>query len=143
MVHASACPCEVGTASFQGNCAAPFPTTSYGNRKFHPPLHQKKTGQCLLLLGPAGESAAGMEHSMVVKNGQSTNNDILWIDSLYFRFIGDPPEEEAFRASRSLWMTNATIQSSHGGSSQTFHGPDFVLTTAPLYAAGGLQFHLQ
>jgi hypothetical protein len=89
------------------------------------------------VLGP-GESASEPVHSFFVAAGNSTDDDVLWIDNIYFRFMGGFPREAAVRSSRLLWMTNSTFQGSVADGSGPTRGPETVLTSARVYAAGML-----
>jgi hypothetical protein len=87
------------------------------------------------VLGP-GEEASEPVHSFFVAAGNSTDDDVLWIDNIYFRFMGGFPREAAVRSSRLLWMTNSTFQGSVADAPSLTRGPETMLTSARVYAAG-------
>jgi hypothetical protein len=83
-----------------------------------------------------------MVHSFVVERGNSTEGQVLWMDNMYFRFMGKLPRQAAVRTSRSLWMTNSTFQASllqGSDDSGLLQRPETVLSTARVYAEGELQ----
>ena len=103
-----------------------------------PPLQPLMAGQCALLLGNAEDTTPRL-HGVDVRKGNNSEIDSLWFDSLYIQFVGKLPREALLRISRSLWVTNVTLQNDSQRMTRADKDVQMMVSTARVFAAGETQ----